>query len=80
MVYTLHTFAILKEKLGNPLLINTEREYTVEEMHLYLQQLYPEYSNLIRIARLSVNRSLAEGDHLIYTHDELCILPPFSGG
>ncbi|MBA4145819.1 MAG: molybdopterin synthase sulfur carrier subunit [Cytophaga sp.] len=79
MKYTVKTFGITKDILGDRLVTIEVKGNTVADLRKHLNESYPSLAELQSLF-IAVNKKYAE-DHIALTEtDEIALIPPVSGG
>ena len=73
------TFGIVKEILGNTLVIGSDSDISVAALKTKLEEQYPRLKQLSSFM-IAVNGEYVSEDTIIKPGDEVAIIPPVSGG
>ncbi len=76
---TIQTFAALKEYFSSPYKV-LENLSLISELKTYLIQQNPDAENILNLSRFAVNNTFVDLDFKIKKNDNICIIPPSSGG
>jgi molybdopterin synthase sulfur carrier subunit len=75
----IQTFAVLKDHFSAEFEIDEEFE-NIAAIKSYLIQQNPSAQDVLNISRFAVNNTFVDLDFKIKTNDNICIIPPSSGG
>jgi molybdopterin converting factor subunit 1 len=74
-------FATLKELTGaSQISIDIREPATVSDMLDELNRKFPNLQPLLKSILIAVNQTYADRSQPIYSHDEIALFPPVSGG
>ncbi|EMY60711.1 MoaD/ThiS family protein [Leptospira terpstrae] len=80
MKIQLLSFAALKDYFPSKQELVLDGIHTVSDLKLYLRNLNPEATNLLKISRISINQTIAKDSDSLIEGSVIAILPPSSGG
>ena len=80
MQVTVKLFAMLKEGLGESVVLDVPEPATVRALLQRFSQVHPRFAPAVASLRVAVDHAYAQGDEVIRPGQEVAIIPPVSGG
>ncbi len=77
---TVKMFAILKEHYPAQIHLLVPDLKTVAQLKQHLEQLNPEAAPILAACRFAINDAFVPESAELAPHDEVCVIPPSSGG